>query len=222
MSNENDKKKERYITESGLVPLVNDRRIKITPEYLVSHLRDWTESDVAPAIVERLIPFLEHKAIRAKDAAGARVMAAATRTKEAIQAGEAERAAAYCALMICEALMGAYVPDSERTQMELMDLKWSKRQAHDRGIGKHSDDLEAARVASVALAKKIWDKHPALRIGEVAALICKTLKSRKDKFSPGFDIPGDAAVKTWLRDAATKGDLSIPEGAQARGRPRKS
>ncbi|WP_341313900.1 hypothetical protein WN982_00385 [Paraburkholderia sp. IMGN_8] len=225
MSKTSDEKKERFITESGLIHLAKDRRIRVTPDYLVSHLRDWTEEDLTQPVMERLIPFLEDKATRANDAAGARVMAAASHTKDAIRTGDAGRAAAYCALMICEALMAAYVPDSERAEMDMMDIKWGTKKAADNGIGVINRDLKKLEDMAVDWAAQIWRERPAERIGDVAdkigakLMVCKSEGTNWPKNVK--KEPTDQTIRDWLKKAAKDGRLTIPPEAQRAGAPKK-
>lgn len=217
-----DEMRMRLPIEKNAIPMSELRdRILITPDFLVRHLRDWTENGWHEDIVERLIPHIEDKARRAKGEAGARVLHAAARARESIVAGEADKAAAYCSLMIVEALMGGYVLEAEEKDveaeekgLELFERKWTDEQRYQNGVGKINAKHGETRMAAIAHANRIWEKDngpTCARLGEVADSFLLDLKRTSGH------LPTKKTVLDWLKDAGKKGELAIPAGASRPG-----
>lgn len=213
---DNEEMKMRFAIEKGAIPMSELRkRFVVTPEFLVRHLRDWTENGWPEFIVERLIPYIEDQARRAKGEAGARVLHAATSAREAINSGAADKAAAYCSLMIVEALMGGYVPEAEANEVGLLEHQWTDYQRHNNGVGAINAKYGELRKAAIAHAKRIWEKDSGpecARRGEVADSFLLDLKRK-----PGQQPPKKKTVMDWLKDASEKGQLTIPAAASRPG-----
>jgi hypothetical protein len=214
-----DEQKWSFISEKAMKPAADlASRFPVTPEYLARHLRDWTENGLTESIADRLIPYFEDQARRAKGEAGARVLHAARCAREAIAAGAADRAAAYCSLMIVEALMGGYVPDAEANEIDLLDHQWKAHKAHSKGVGKINAGYLSLSERAIAHAKRIWAKDSGpecARIGDV-----------EDSFLLDIRRTGETVrketVRGWLHKAEKQGKLTIPHAARRPGAHKRS
>lgn len=142
--------------------------------------------------------------------------------RDAIEAGKAQEAAALGMLLICEALSGGYSLKSEAAIATVEATKESKKQAYETGAGRSQADLNLARTAAIAYAKKKWASSPETRIGDMAKEIIGKLVANKEKLPTLQAFPKVDTVKAWLRDAGASGSLVIPSAAQKRGRMRQT
>lgn len=139
------------------------------------------------------------------------ILMAASALRDAIESGKAEESAAIAMLLICEVIAGGY-------SLKFDEIKESKKQAYEAGVGKEHSGLIKARKASVAFAKKTWKEQPEMRIGVMANNILKRLIEKKELFPAMESFPKVNTIKTWLREAGASGRLAIPEAAQRAGR----
>ena len=123
----------------------------------------------------------------------------------------------------------------DATQMYLSEIGFSplltaeeeRRQRVANTIGKNHADLEQLRRACVQKARVMWEADPTLRMIEVAKTcreaILNVLAKHPEKLPSmkAKDVPGEDAIKTWLREAGAAGALQIPDAAQKPGRPKK-
>ncbi|UXC37099.1 hypothetical protein [Cupriavidus gilardii] len=214
-----DERKWQFIAESNMVPLSEAlSRFWVKPEDLARHLRDWTENGWTSDVVHRLVPYLEDTARRVKGPAAARVLSAAARTREAIESGDANGAAAYCSLMILEALLGGYTPDAEKNEMDLLEHQWKVHKAHSKGVGKINAKYQSLSERAIAHAERIWAKDSGpecARIGDVAESFLLDLRRTGETATKG-------TVKGWLSKAEEQGRLTIPPAARRPGAQKKS
>lgn len=160
----------------------------------------------------------EHLTEIGKAAANILVTCDALRT--AIASGQAEKASALSILLILESLQGGYAREHDAAQEAIKTIENAKRGVFERTIGKFTKDLDLAKTATIEVATRTWESHPEHRIGDVAKIVRDTLIDHKNKFSTDFDFPVVETIKGWIRSAGEQGKISIPSGAQARGRPR--
>lgn len=148
----------------------------------------------------------------------------ASELRDALETGKAQMACALGMLLISEVIAGGYSIEVEATAAAKVALERAARKPYDAGIGRHAKDLARAKDACIAAAKVAWMKNKSKRIGTVAEELRRMLIGHLDKLPTLTlaDIPGIATVKTWLRDEAKAGKLTIPDGAQRRGRPPKA
>jgi hypothetical protein len=149
------------------------------------------------------------------------VFMAASELRNAIESRKVEEVAVLSMLLICEALNGGYSMEIEAAKTAAEVVNAAKKKAYETGVGRSHNDLEHARKAAIAFAKKTWAEHPDIRIGEIAGEILKRLKANKEKMPTLESFPKPETIKTWLREAGAKGKLVIPEAAQKRGRSKK-
>ena len=143
--------------------------------------------------------------------AAVNVLVVASELREAINHKHTEKSASLGMLLICELIKGGLY-------VELSPLKKARESAYKNGIGIQVKDFKLARKGSIELAKKLWGKNPNLRIGEVANEILKSIQENKNKFPNLQAFPTANTIKEWIKKAAREGALSMPEGAQKRGR----
>jgi len=143
--------------------------------------------------------------------AAVNVLVVASELREAINHKHAEKSASLGMLLICEVMEGGLYA-------ELSPLKKARESAYKNGIGIQVKDFKLARKGSIELAKKLWKENPNLRIGEVAKEILKRIQENKNKFPNLQAFPTVNTIKEWIKKAAREGALSMPEGAQKRGR----
>jgi hypothetical protein len=152
--------------------------------------------------------------------AAAEVLVLGSSLRAAIARGEAERAAALGALIMCYAIAGGYSPKMEAIVAAGEAIRKAKAVAFKNGAGRAAEDMGKAREACVRWAADLWRKDPSLRIGLVADKLLEHLRHHKAKLPNLDSFPKVATVKAWLREASAAGTLTIPEAAQRRGRPR--
>lgn len=143
------------------------------------------------------------------------ILVTAAELREAIDNNNAEKSAALGMLLICEAIAGGHSIEIDRMQA-------SKEKSYKNGAGIQSKDFNAARRVSIELAGRLWKANQNLRIGEVATEILDSLKKNASKFPTLEAFPKGDTIKTWLKEAAKAGKLTMPAGAQRRGRATKT
>lgn len=154
--------------------------------------------------------------------AAAEVLVLGSSLRAAIARGEAERAAALGALIMCYAIAAGYAPKMEAIVAAGDAIRKARQVAFKNGAGRGAEDMDKARRACLKWAADLWRNDPALRIGEVATKLLASLRQHKEKLPHLDNFPKADTVKAWLREAAAVGKLTIPESAQRRGRPPKS
>lgn len=154
--------------------------------------------------------------------AATEVLVLGSRLRAAIANGEAERAAALGALIMCYAIAGGYSPKMEAIVAAGDAIRKAKAVAYKTGAGRSAEDFDRARQACLKWAAGLWRDDPTLRIGEVTTKLLVNLLHDKAKLPNLDSFPKADTVKAWLREAAAAGKLTIPEAAQRRGRPPKS
>jgi len=157
------------------------------------------------------------------DYAATQILILSSRLRSAIADGEAERAAALGALVMCYAIAEGYAPKMDAIATAHEAIRAAKAKAYQTGAGRTARDFERARKACVEAARQQWVENADRRIGDVANRLREMLKRNLDKLPTltAADIPGDDTIKGWLRQAAADGKLVIPEAAQRGGRPPK-
>ena len=187
--------------------------------YEESDLNEWRALWVNEAY--HLAKFLEPET---SDYAAVQILILGSRLRAAIADGEAERAAALGALVMCYAIAEGYAPKMAAISTAHDAIQTAKTKAYLSGAGRKAKDFKNARDACIEKARQGWAANTDLRIGDVARGLRKMLLANLDKL-PTFiraDIPTIETIKSWLRAAAAKGSLVIPEGAQRPGRPPKT
>ena len=150
--------------------------------------------------------------------AAVNVMMASSSLREAIENNRAFDAAAMAILMISDATIGGIEIDLFETMENLSKATKSKRVAYESGIGKSNNDYEEIKKITINSAKELWLKNSEIRMGDVAKSIINQIKEVKQKFKEIESFPTESTIKKWIKDAADKGALTIPPGAQAPGR----
>lgn len=148
----------------------------------------------------------------------------ASELRDALDRDRSELSCALGMLLIAEVISGGYSMEVNATKAAHDAIQAAKFAAYKNGIGKQAGDYRKARAACSAKAKTMWASDSSLRIGAVAKSLREMLTANLEKLPTLTlaDIPGADTIKTWLKEAAEAGDLTIPAAAQRRGRPSKA
>ena len=149
--------------------------------------------------------------------AAVNVLIVADDLRAALATGASELAAALAMQLVCEVLRGG-------AEIEAHDLrvKAQARSAHFKStLGARHRDYSRAEKGCVQVAAFMWNSDPSLRIGAVAKACQDRLKEATPEQFPALERPPTLPViKAWLKAANDRGELSIPQGASRRGRPK--
>jgi hypothetical protein len=201
------------------------RRLRLSHPHLPAQPAKYEEADLAAwraLWVEEAGYMQRFMHPGSSDYAAAEILLLSSRLRTAIAEGEAEKAAALGALVICYAIAEGYAPKMEAVAATNAVLRKAKSLAYDTGAGKAAKDFEASKDFVIRHAAQLWKLQPELRIGEVADECCEHLSKNLHRLKNLEAEPRPSTVKGWLREAAAAGKLVIPEPAQRRGRPPKN
>lgn len=152
-----------------------------------------------------------------------RVLLAAYRLRREIEINDnPQKIAALSMLLICEVFMGGYMLENESLREAIEGVEQDKARVYKNTIGAEADDQERARKYCINAAAKIWVEQPTRRIGNVSKELHEYLLANLDRLTTLNLTPKIDTIKGWLKTAALDNKLSIPPGAQMRGRPSKS
>ena len=183
----------------------------------------WRSKWVAEAMA--IVPHMHTETHLARSAVN--VLLTCARLRTALDSGNTHMASALSMLLLCEVFMGGYMSDAELMRSALLTAEEERRQRVANTIGKNHADLEQLRRACVQKARVMWEADPTLRMIEVPKTcreaILNVLAKHPEKLPSmkAKDVPGEDAIKTWLREAGAAGALQIPDAAQKPGRPKK-
>jgi hypothetical protein len=151
------------------------------------------------------------------------ILTAASQLRGAVEAGHAEKAAAYAMLVAFEAMRGGYGLELHALKESNHTLKRAKELAYKKGVGQINNDLERARESCIRWAAAIWATDPQKRMGEVVVECRSKLKDAVDNLRlPKLEVaPTTDTVRGWLIEAGKAGRLFIPPDAQRPGAPKR-
>lgn len=136
----------------------------------------------------------------------------ASRLRGAMDAGDVEKVAALSILLAMQALQGGYSIEHEAA-------KRTRDKAQQNSILKINKEYAPVEKAVIKKAIDLWERSPAMRIGEVV----KEIAARLTEVGRHRDIPNpsDETIKGWIVAAEKARKLAIPEAARKGGRPKK-
>ncbi|MBW0170733.1 MAG: hypothetical protein KXJ61_10955 [Hydrogenophaga sp.] len=152
-----------------------------------------------------------------KQAAALNILTTASELRAAIETGAAEKAAALGMVLAFEAIAGGYMLDVETKIEAGAVLQKAKDSAFKNGVGKTQPDMQKARAACIKWAAEAWKASPTTRMKTMSEALEKKLYELMGELKT-LDLPPKAnTIRTWLKEAAAAGELSIPPAAQKPG-----
>lgn len=151
--------------------------------------------------------------------AAVNVLIAASALRDALAQGNTEQAATLAMILVSDAVIGGL-------SIELKELAEkhtsSKRVPYESGIGKKKADFDRMKSAVISFARNAWNDDQSILISKMAGNALDFVSMKFSEYKTLEQLPEEKTVIGWLRNAAKRGELDIPEQARKGGRPRKS
>ena len=151
--------------------------------------------------------------------AAVNVLMAASALRDALAQGSTEEAAALAMIFVSDAVIGGL-------SIELKELTEkhtsSKRVPYESGIGKRKADFDRMKSAVITFTRNAWKADPSILIGKMAGNALDSVSIDFSEYKTLEQLPEESTVIGWLRNAAKRGELDIPDQARKGGRPKKT